>query len=448
MSAIDTAARATVARERRQNRRLATLDMLSRSIAENLPKGLPGAMAVPIAESRSSTTQIAGGITYGFSNSTPANHFPHHYSLYGGDWSFYSTSYLVGINCHNGNGTDPAAVPVSKPSTNVRFATYADRFEVYAQNYLGFRVKVNGKYCKTGAYGVSALNGDSASGRFFLFDFTGTEFAGTGLKLVELQAAFDEFRFGGVRVPVAYTVHPWPQAFPLKAALHGDSMPGTVSDPGTEYRTSLHGFVPAIMQALTGISDIWMNSIGSTGYIADGSGTRSNWIEQAPVDFAGKDFDIVWGLGSRNDSWPGSSAYQAIVKNWIEIVLADNPDAIIFLSGPIFSTTTDNANATVQLMQSAIREAAASYPQNCAFIETCGNSVTADPWIFGSGKVDATTGNGNADMVRGGDGVHLSVFGHQYLGTRIVTETAKVIPLLASRIRNGVIEGLNDTDIA
>lgn len=434
-------------------RRLATIDMLSRSIAENLPKGLPGLIDVPIAENRSSSTQIASGTFYGFSSTTPASHFPNHYSFYGGDWSnFYSTNYLIGVNYHGGNGSDPSSGPGTRPSVSARFVTHADKFELYIQNYLGFRVLVNGKYLKTGAYGVSALNGDAGSGRWFLFDFAGTEFAGTGLKQVEVQAAFDEFRLGGAKVPIAHTIAPWPQAMPLKCALHGDSMPGTVSDTGTDYRTSLHGLTTLVVQRLTGIADIWANNIGGAGFIADTGGTRSNFVEQATIDFSGKQFDLVWELGGRNDTpyYGSQAAYQAIVESWINIVLADNPDTIIVLTGPL---TVRNAEAyqsavTTAAVQDAKKAAAASFPRNCAFIETAGNAVTNDPWIFGEGKQGAPIGNGNADLVRGNDGVHPSVFGHEYLGTRLVAETARVLPLLASRIRDGVIEGVNDTDIA
>ncbi|MCB5425823.1 hypothetical protein H0274_11175 [Altererythrobacter sp. CC-YST694] len=420
---------------------------MAKSIAQNLPRGLPGLINVPIAENRATSTQIASGVTYGFSNSSAASDFPHHYSFCGGNWEWYNATKRQPVSFHFGNGSDPSASGASTAGGIVRFATWANKFEVLVQNYLGFRIKVNGKYLQDGMYGVAALNGD-ASGfdRWFLFDFTGTEFAGTGLKQIELSSTIT--RFGGVRVPAGYTVEPWPQAVPIRAALCGDSMPSTFSD-SADSRTARHGNMGEILKTLTGIPDLWITSLGGCGFISDSSGTRSTFLEQATYDLSEKNYDVVWEIGGRNDApYYGSEAsYRALVEQWIEIYLADNPDTLIFMTGPLSVTSTEAAGTAMQTMQRAKKAAAAKYPQNCAFIETCGNSVTADPWIFGSGRVGATAGDGNADLVRGTDGVHPSVFGHQYLAHRIATETARVIPLLASRIRNGVIPMVNDDDL-
>jgi lysophospholipase L1-like esterase len=247
------------------------------------------------------------------------------------------------------------------------------------------------------------------------------------------------------------TVAPWPQPYPLKCALHGDSMVTTLSDSG-DGSASLRPRMPQIVQKLTGIADIWANNIGGTGFIADNSGARSDFIEQAGVDFTGAGFDVVWELGGRND-WPfygSAAAYQAVVESWIDILLADNPDTIILLTGPLTVQNSEayQASAAYAAIQNAKKAAAANYPQNCAFIETAGNAVTNNPWIFGTGKQGATTGNGTADLVRGPDGVHLTIYGHEYIATRLVTETARVLPMLASRIRDGVIAGVNNLDLS
>jgi hypothetical protein len=450
----DFAARGMAAQNRSRARRLATLDTLARGLAENLPPGLPAVMETPIAESRNASSQIAGSVHYSNRDNSPSTNFETHYSYYGGAPEYLFNWYRQMRTNHNGNGSDPAANPRYAPSSTVRFATHADKFEIYATNYQGFRVKVNGKYAKAGMYGVAALNGDTnGAGRQFLFDFAGTEFAGTGLKLVEAQGYYD-FRFGGVTVPPTFTVSPWPQPFALRAALHGDSMPVTVSDTGADYRTAQHGLMPHVLQTLTGISDIWVNAIGSVGFVTDGGaggtgGALSTFIEQAAVDFAGEKFDLAWELGGRNDTpYYGSvTTYQAVVESWIAAVLADNAEAIVILTGPLSVTTAEAAAASMQAVQTAKRQAAARFPQNCAFIQTCGNATLADPWIFGTGKQGATTGNGNADTVRGNDGTHPTVFGHQYLGTRLAQETARVIPWLASRVRDGVLAGVNDRDL-
>jgi hypothetical protein len=207
--------------------------------------------------------------------------------------------------------------------------------------------------------------------------------------------------------------------------------------------------MPHIVARLTGIADLWGNNLGSCGYIADNGGTRSDFLEQATVDFSGEKFDLVWGMGSRNDYGLAASAaaYQALIQTWVSTVLADNPDTIIFLTGPIYHNSAAHASASAQLQTTATKAVAAANPRSCAYVETCGNAVVADPWVFGTGKQGATTGNGNADLVIGPDGTHPTMFGHQYLGARLVTDTARVLPWLASRIRDGVIAGVNDFDL-
>lgn len=447
----DFAARSLGVRNRHDAHRLAVIDTLSRGIASHLPLGLPGVMETPIEEDRASSTQIESGTTYGFSGSNPAADFSRHYSFYGGAWEPYVTVFRRSITGHLGNGTDPSAGAVSSPNT-VRFMTQAPKFEIYAANYLGFRVKVNGRYAKTGLYGVQALNSDGSagSGRWWQFDFEDTEFAGDALKLVEIQG-HAEFRFGGVRVPMGSTVSPWPQSVPLKVALHGDSKVTSVSD-SADYRTAPQGLMTHIVQALTGASDVWANNIGGAGFYANQGGTRSNFIEQAAVDFSGQKFDVVWETGGVNDAGlsPVEADYKGRVATWLGQVLADNPDTIVVMTGPLPKGSGEDysTSSPMALIQRAKKAAAALYPRNCAFIETIGNAtIGSDAWVFGTGKAGSTAGNGNADLVTGPDGTHPTVFGHQYLGTRLVSATARVLPLLASRIRNGVTAGVNDLDL-
>jgi lysophospholipase L1-like esterase len=446
----DFAARALAVQNRSNGRRLAIIDALARGIAENLPKGLPGLIDVPIAEDRSATTRIASGEHYKISG-TAANDRRHHYGLYGADWLIDGPDYVLQARtCHHGDGSNPAASPTGHASGTVRFATFADKFEVWGYNNQGWRLRVNGKYCKTGMYAARDLNGGDSGLFYWLFDFTGTEFAGNGLKLVEIQAAARE-NFGGVRVPKACTVHPWPQPFPLKAALHGDSMIDTVAE-GTDHRTRMHGLTPHIVQTLTGIPNIWANNIGGAGFVSDGGDTRSTFIEQAGVDFRGAGFDLIWNTGGRNDwmVYGSEESYRATVRTWIDLVLADNPDTIVILTGPIpiKGAESHQSSAAFAAMQRAKKAAAAAFPLNCAFIETLGNAVTNDPWVFGTGTAASPTGDGNADLVIGTDGTHPTAYGHQYFGTRLVSETARVLPLLASRIRHGMLAGVNDGDLA
>jgi lysophospholipase L1-like esterase len=45
-------------------------------------------------------------------------------------------------------------------------------------------------------------------------------------------------------------------------------------------------------------------------------------------------------------------------------------------------------------------------------------TATPEAWVTGTGKVGATTGTGNSDIVTGSDGTHPSDYGHKYIGIR------------------------------
>jgi hypothetical protein len=433
-------------------RRLSTLETLARGIAENTRAGLPGLIDVPIAEASSAGVQIATPYEYFRYSATPASNQIGQFSIYGGDPVPYTPFDSVRcVSGHIGDGSDPTANTFSF-SPVIRFQTFAPVFEVLAYAAYGFRIRVNGKYLKTGMYCVAGLNGVTASLRSTLFDFTGTEFEGSGLKQVSIEPRQD-FRFMGIRLPATYSVAPWPKALPIKAALHGDSMMNAVIDTVNDYRLEQQGGLTETLRQLTGIEDIWNNSITNSGFTANASGTRSTFMDQLPVDFSGAKFDLVWECGGRNDVNVNldEAGYTDLVKTWIAAVLADNPDALIIMTGPITVKDSENyaTSANMAAIQRAKKAACAAYPRNCAFIETAGNAtVTHSSWVYGTGRVDSLTANGNADLIVGTDGLHPSTFGRVFYASRLVAETAAVIPMLRSRILYGVIEGVNDLDIA
>lgn len=451
----DFAARGLAAQNRFNARRLATLDTLARGIAENLPNGLPGLTASPPEISAPvSASAIASGTLFGFNATTPSSDFRHRFAFYGGDWRFTGSTYpytvsLAAWQTHLGNGTDPSANEAQGQSGCIRFTTWADKFEVWQAEVYGFRMKVNGEYVRQGVIGNSPLDGVPAnSSVYILFDF-----GGSGLKQVEIEYDAGLCHFRGIRVPSAYTVEPWAAPDALRMSVWSDSLADTVVDP-SDHRLARIGMMPQVIRALTGQPDLWVQASGATGFLNDKSGTRSTFVERAGVDFpAYGPFDVVIDIGGRNDSTPdetAADAFQQAVEDWIDIVLASNQDTIICMTGPQSSTGTEaystNTNG-LATKQDRKKAAAAKYPRNCLFIETIGNAGNPDPWINGNGKVGSSGSTaGNADRLSG-DYVHRSIQGHVEIGTRIVQEIARRLPLLASRIRDGVIAGVNDADL-
>ena len=450
----DFAARGLTLQNRRTARRLATIDALARGIAENLPKGLPKLAASPPTMSLATASTISGGKNYGISASTPANDFRHCYALYGGQWRPRGTAYPqnIQLGCwsyHTGNGSEPSTGDTEAQSGVVRFTTWADKFEIWHGELNGWRMKVNGEYVQTGLIGNYSIDGVTANaGRYQLFDF-----GAAGFKRVELEWDEGPIYFRGIVVPPTYSVEPWPRSDSLKMSLFGDSLVNTIVDTADKKLAPM-GQMGQTIRALIGQPNLWVQGVGATGFIATNGGTRSNFVERANVDFLTYGpFDVVIEIGGRNDSaadLTGANAFQQAVEDWIDIVLASNPDTIICMVGPGSSSGTEAYNTNYNAMatkQDRKKAAAAKYPRNCLFIETIGNAANPDPWIYGSGKVGtpgATTGN--ADRL-GGDYVHRSIAGHAEIGTRIVQEIGRRLPAFASRIRDGVIAGVNDADL-
>ena len=458
MTALDFIARGRAAQQRSSARRLATIGNLARSIERNAQTGLPGVMSSPPiigSVPGDSLPTISGGKDYGFNAGDAASDSRHRFSFYGGPWAHSGTSgahpYIMSAPLppvHLGDGSDPTAGATIGQAMNVRFYTEAAEFEIYFATASGFRVLVNGEFIKAGTFGNYTDLG-IAVGQSRYQKIT---FPATGPKFVELQFDGSAIYFKGIRVPALYDVQPWPHPEPLRICNWGDSFVETISEDGAsaaELRAEAHGSSTLLMQMMTGQPDIWASGVGGTGFAADGSGTRSDFIERAPVDISPYGFDVLFDTGGRNDDLT-QAEMEALAAEFIDICLASNPDMIIAMTGPCprGSGEAYSANASFAAAQDGKRAACARYPANCLFIETLGNAEIDDPWFFGTGRQGDEASDGNADLFTGADGIHRTLAGHRHFTTRLLRETARRLPLLASRIRDGVIAGVNDTDIA
>lgn len=456
MSGVDFMARGIAARLRTSSRRLAVLDTLANSIAAGLSKGLPAVSAAPpVISAAAVSSAISGGKNFGFNYNSTASDYRHHYAFKGGTWehrgstggnAFSMSSFG---STHYGNGSNPAANPVLHSGLVIRFITHAPEFEINSATDSGFRVLVNGEYVTQGMLGnYEDLGVAVGQNRFIKFAFPSA-----GEKRVEIQFNAPVIYFRGIVVPPTFDVQPWELPDRLKMTLWSDSLAGTVSESGSSaasIRAALHGQSTSILQMLTGQPDIWPNSSGGTGWFADASGTKSDALERAPLDVVPYGFDVLWSIMGRNDDGQPAGVIQQRVTSFIQLCLSSNPDMILIMTGPMPAGSANGyaTDSSMAAVQDGMRAACAAFPGNCAFLETLGHTGIDDPWIFGTGKQGSAANNGNADRIIGPDGVHWTIAGHAEVMLRLVRETAKALPLLRSRIANGVIPGSNDLDIA
>lgn len=179
---------------------------------------------------------------------------------------------------------------------------------------------------------------------------------------------------------------------------------------------------PVTMGEVCGFKELWNGSESSTGYVAvsgtvAGSQTFQQRIESLIPQMGGVP-DIVVILGGYNDNTGNgisNAATKAAAKACYQKIRELAPHCDLFVVG------VQNVNNTESSQTQSIRDAvaevnAAAAGTVTAFFDT--RSAT-DPWVTGTGKVGATTGNGNADVVIAGDGIHPYQEGHDYYGQRV-----------------------------
>lgn len=187
--------------------------------------------------------------------------------------------------------------------------------------------------------------------------------------------------------------------------------------------TAAGGMIPRsngyaqILADLLGIRDIWNLGVGSTGYLADSSGTQltfrgriSDLVAAAP--------DLIILAGGRNDSVYTSDELTTECLLYFAEIRAQSAlkHVPIIVLGSFTSGVTDFA-AT----ETAIFAAVTTFNDALMYVIPDATNVNG-AWITGSGNTSATTGVGNADVYIGPDGVHPNNLGHFFLGSRIADD--------------------------
>lgn len=182
-----------------------------------------------------------------------------------------------------------------------------------------------------------------------------------------------------------------------RLAVMGDSYAGGA------YSSPIGTFVTSMSQTL-GFRDFINAGAGSTGWLATGGKAKAgdrlaaDVLNHAPTD-------VVLALGHNDTSFTNTSI-AAEVTATLTTIRATLPDLrSLVVVGPLFAGSTPGVYTA---MNDAMQAASA---QADAFIDTVDS-----PIFTGTGRVGATTGDGNGDLYIGADGAHPTDAGNEWLG--------------------------------
>ena len=252
-----------------------------------------------------------------------------------------------------------------------------------------------------------------------LLDFSHA--GGRRVRRIMLEGVMDS-SFHGVSVGPTDCLMP-PPAIALRLFYIGDSYAGATGEG--EWITTGHGMMLGVADRL-GIRDVWGAAIGGAGYL-NGLGsvaTRESRVQDA-VDARADCVIVALGV---NDTRNQGEAFtperlREEAAGFHRALRAALPDTPVFVVGPCGGTTGPNTH--VIAAEQAIAEAVAMADHALTWFIPVSTDA-AGPWLFGTGRTEDPTGDGNTDVYVT-DGLHPNRAGHAYLASRLADAIGRAI---------------------
>ena len=173
--------------------------------------------------------------------------------------------------------------------------------------------------------------------------------------------------------------------------------------------------VANVMMSALGLRDRRCSGLGGTGWKANLAGTRYTIGERIAVDLVPQAPDVAFIAAGINDGGQSAAADATEVTTRMRELRAALPSVPVFVFG---SWPGRNAqNATTAGIENAIAAGVSAAGDPLAIFVPVLTDPSGVP-VSGTGKTDAPTGTGNADLYVGPDGTHPPSAGHLYLGLR------------------------------
>jgi hypothetical protein len=214
---------------------------------------------------------------------------------------------------------------------------------------------------------------------------------------------FENFLFFA-GVDVAGTIQKWDPGGPT-VLVTGDS-----HVDGTGASSKLLGMAQRLKEAI-GVDNVLAQGQGGTGFLTTSIAGTETMRARIPNEIANRNPDLVIGLPGYNDQSPTPAALQAEVTAFLNAFATALPGVpYIQIGSPRRGISTGAGFTPTQARNDAIKAGVQShqlYGRLFFYID----SWAAD-WEHGTGRVGATTGDGNADTWVGADNVHRTDTGH------------------------------------
>jgi len=182
--------------------------------------------------------------------------------------------------------------------------------------------------------------------------------------------------------------------------------------------------VGAVISRVLGFAVPVQSCAGGTGFAKTFTNT-GNYAWRMTREAADPTIDVVWLWGSGNDLDQTEAAVRQGVTDAIGLAKSKHPTTRIIVTGILGGMWTEDA--THQAVTSWVRTQALSL--GATYIPVASYETGDQGVIFGTGRVGATTGDGNADVYLGGGGTdrHWNVAGIKYYARRMAQTVAAAI---------------------
>lgn len=218
--------------------------------------------------------------------------------------------------------------------------------------------------------------------------------------------------FDGVRVTAADSV--WAAPASVRAVVVGDSLS---SQTGAN---TPNGGWPKVLGKLLGWSDVRSVAIGGCGFVTvTGSGNVIGSASRV-ADAAAANPDVLFISGSQNDETVTPSTLTAAALAAFQAYRTALPDVPIICGGLHPGSTGPSAN--MQAAEDAVKAAFDTWADPKSWwipVTRATDTNNGKGWVYGTGRVGATNGSGNTDVLIGAaDTAHPSPLGHLQLARR------------------------------